>query len=90
MTMVNGTFCRKDHTVDSCILCGRNRRASIPGTESTQLDSLKFCECPQPDDCAECKVEDEKNLDFTKEQNPLRLRLVYSDKHLHDNKALVS
>ena len=69
-----GSIYRKDHTVDDCILCGRNRRASIPGNESTLLDSLKFCECPQPDHCVDCKAEDDRNIEYTKQHSPVRLR----------------
>ena len=38
------------------------------------LESLKFCECPQPDDCKACQEEDDADVEYTKQHNPFRHR----------------
>ena len=70
---------RENHTTTTCILCGRNRKPNFKGRESKVLESLKFCECPQPDECKACQEEDDTDVEYTKQHNPFRHR--YTDSY---------
>ena len=54
------------------------------------LESLKFCECPQPDECKACQEEDDTDVEYTKQHNPFRHRYTDSYNHVPSNLAIFS